>query len=208
MSGASTTGDASTLCRNTSSLFRRPSIKLGAEPDEKKTEMYEQARDAEVEQYAKFTTRVSRAPDQCIRYTFAPDAVPLWPSRRRQPDPSDIPACPRCGAARRFEFQVMPQAINYLGIDSWEVESPDFATIAVYTCSKSCAPTPPLPTSSFLSSRFFWAWALASSKRASSKSLLRVALMVSVGSPSHKVGARVDGVWVVLCAFWDACGSP
>ena len=38
----------------------------------------------------------------------------------------------------------MPQAIHYLGVDSLDKEAPDWATVCVYTCAASCAPTPPL----------------------------------------------------------------
>lgn len=30
----------------------------------------------------------------------------MWPSVTKVPKPADIPPCPHCGAARRFEFQV------------------------------------------------------------------------------------------------------
>ena len=80
-------------------------------------------------------------------------------------------------------------------LDAHEVRAGVLLDSADAEAAPTRAPTPPLPTSSFLSSRFFWAWALANSKRASSKSLL-VALMVSGGQPSKSV--RVDGVWIVL----------
>ena len=38
----------------------------------------------------------------------------------------------------------MPQALSFLGIDSMDEEAPDWATLAVYTCARSCPPTPPL----------------------------------------------------------------
>ena len=147
---ASANDDVKRLMQQYNDKIRDEKEVLGAASTEDKTEMFDEKRDAEVEAYARFSTRVNRAPEQCLRYTFASNATPLWPSKRRQPDEEDIPPCPRCGARRRFEFQVMPQAIDYLGVDSWEVESPDFATIAVYTCAESCAPTPPLPAHGLL----------------------------------------------------------
>ena len=96
------------------------------------------AKDRAVDGFADFSARVSRAPAQCIRYTFSHEATPLWAGKDHQRSAADVPKCERCGAARRFEFQVMPQAITYLGVDSAEEEAPDFATIAVYTCSASC----------------------------------------------------------------------
>jgi pre-rRNA-processing protein TSR4 len=114
-------------------------------PAEDKTEMFSASPDPEVEDFTRFTARVSRAPEQCVRYTFAGDATPLWTSRRNQIASATVPACERCGARRRFEFQVMPQAITYLGVDSADDDAPDWATIAVFTCSASCATMPAPP---------------------------------------------------------------
>ena len=97
-------------------------------------------RDAAVDGYADFTARVSRAPAQCIRYTYAQDASPLWTGRQHTLANDAVPRCERCGARRRFEFQVMPQAITFLGVDSALEDAPDWGTIAVYTCSASCSP--------------------------------------------------------------------
>ena len=107
--------------------------------------MFPEAPDTALDDFGRFTARISRAPEQCIRYTFSEKASPLWASRHRRVELTDVPSCERCGAARRFEFQVMPQALTFLGIDSEHPESPDWATIAVYTCSASCSPLPPLP---------------------------------------------------------------
>ena len=66
--------------------------------------------------------------------------VPLWFSSAAQPAPGDIPACARCGAARVFELQVMPQALHFAlgaGVEEAAV-SLDFGTVAIYTCSRSC----------------------------------------------------------------------
>ena len=35
-------------------------------------------------------------------------------------------------------MQVMPQLINHLGVDASDPSSPDWGTIAVYTCAASC----------------------------------------------------------------------
>ena len=53
--------------------------------------------------YADFSNRMRRAPSQCIRYTFAKDSKPLWPSKDRQMESKDVPRCERCGSVRRFE---------------------------------------------------------------------------------------------------------
>ena len=51
-----------------------------------------------------------------------------------------VPDCPRCGSPRRFEFQVLPQIINHLGVDSELHSALDFGSVAVFTCAASCAP--------------------------------------------------------------------
>ncbi|ETO35463.1 hypothetical protein RFI_01600 [Reticulomyxa filosa] len=47
----------------------------------------------------------------------------------------EIPNCPRCGSARRFEFQIMPQLLDVLkqGINGF-----DWGTLVVYSCINSC----------------------------------------------------------------------
>ncbi|GAB4823697.1 hypothetical protein N2152v2_010743 [Parachlorella kessleri] len=88
--------------------------------------------------FAAFSARVGREPSQCLRYCFEPGASPLWPSLKRVPGPGDVPPCERCGAERRFEFQVMPQLLNYLDQDPSDPASLDWGMIAVYSCSASC----------------------------------------------------------------------
>ena len=39
-----------------------------------------------------------------------------------------------CVGAREFEFQVMPQLLNKLGLDA----SVDWGVLAVFTCKRSC----------------------------------------------------------------------
>ena len=52
-----------------------------------------------------------------MRYCFEEGAAPLWAGKAgRAPDP--VPACPLCGGPRRFEMQLMPQALHYLGVDA------------------------------------------------------------------------------------------
>ncbi|GMH43638.1 hypothetical protein BSKO_11560 [Bryopsis sp. KO-2023] len=88
--------------------------------------------------FAAFESRIARDPSQCIRYRFDAEADPIWPNDAKVPSPEDIPNCPRCGAARQFEFQVLPQVVHYLGADATDPEAPDWGCIAVYSCSESC----------------------------------------------------------------------
>ena len=94
---------------------------------------------AEQQDFAYFTTRMARAPEQCVRYCFDEGAQPLWPSSQGRA-PRNIPPCGLCGAPRRFEYQLLPQALHFMQVDSSQPEAPDWATIAVYSCSASCAP--------------------------------------------------------------------
>jgi hypothetical protein len=68
--------------------------------------------------YVRFGQRLARKPDQCARYVAPSSAAAsssssssssglLWPLARN-PRPSP---CPRCGAPRRFELQLMPALI-------------------------------------------------------------------------------------------------
>ncbi|KAH0622471.1 hypothetical protein JD844_024815 [Phrynosoma platyrhinos] len=53
------------------------------------------------------------------------------------PQETDIPKC-LCGSKRVFEFQVMPQLLNHLKVDSLE-ESIDWGILAIYTCAENCS---------------------------------------------------------------------
>lgn len=84
-----------------------------------------------------------------------PFGAPLWLTAANQPSAAgDVPPCQRCGAPRAFEFQVMPQLLNFVNPEADSelrertaalLGSPDagidldFGTIAVYTCTASCA---------------------------------------------------------------------
>lgn len=98
--------------------------------------------------YRRFRRRIAREPHQLIRYQRG--GQPLWVSSRNQPSAADIAACVNCGANRQFEFQVMPQMLNHVWKDTAVGEdSVDWGTLAVFTCSTSCAPpvAPPCDTS-------------------------------------------------------------
>ncbi|KAM5163056.1 programmed cell death protein 2 [Mantella aurantiaca] len=81
-----------------------------------------------------FKKRISSEPEQVLRYFKGGD--PLWLSLQHVPEKDDIPKC-ACGAKRVFEFQVMPQLLNHLKVDSLG-ESIDWGILAVYTCSANC----------------------------------------------------------------------
>lgn len=72
---------------------------------------------------------------QIIRYCRGGEG-PLWVSGENKPEEKDIPNCV-CGAKRIFEFQIMPQLLNHLHVDSLG-ESIDWGTLVVYTCADNC----------------------------------------------------------------------
>jgi pre-rRNA-processing protein TSR4 len=105
------------------------------EQEEAKQDLRSQ--DPRVREFGAFTARLARAPAQCIRYVFDSGASPLWAHRSgRAPHP--VAPCPLCGGPRRFEIQLMPQSLHFLGVDSSLDDAPDFATVAIYTCAASC----------------------------------------------------------------------
>lgn len=84
--------------------------------------------------FQKFKTKISLEPEQILRYGRG--IAPLWISGKNIPQEKDIPDCP-CGAKRLFEFQVMPQLLNYLKADRLG-RSVDWGVLAVFTCAESC----------------------------------------------------------------------
>nr|XP_014338015.1 PREDICTED: programmed cell death protein 2 [Bos mutus] len=84
--------------------------------------------------FQKFKTKISLEPEQILRYGRG--IAPLWISGENIPKEKDIPDCP-CGAKRLFEFQVMPQLLNYLKADRLG-RSVDWGVLAIFTCAESC----------------------------------------------------------------------
>ncbi|XP_027577144.1 programmed cell death protein 2 isoform X1 [Pipra filicauda] len=82
-----------------------------------------------------FKEKVAAEPEQIIRYCRGGEG-PIWVSGENRPEEKDIPNC-LCGAKRIFEFQIMPQLLNYLQVDSLG-ESIDWGTLVVYTCANNC----------------------------------------------------------------------
>lgn len=105
--------------------------------------------DSEIEKYTKgseevddkhfrtFRKECAKEPKQIIRYKRS--GQPLWISDTDKTVKNvlqNVPVCDLCGTARQYEFQIMPQMLNYL-------KDPvvDWGILAIYTCPKSC----PLP---------------------------------------------------------------
>ena len=98
--------------------------------------------DADAQRLATFSVKLAKFPDQVLRYCPAQNAKAMWPSKSLAPDDRNIPDCPRCRGKRRFEFQILPTIVSFI-VPKESVElndsSLDFGSIAVYTCSTSCA---------------------------------------------------------------------
>ncbi len=106
-----------------------------------------------------FQQRVAVEPEQVLRYSHAEAARPLWLGAHARP--GAVPPCERCGAARWFEFQLLPQLLCHVdsscelptmpdgvtaggpgavgGLGANDADALDWGTVAVYTCSASCA---------------------------------------------------------------------
>jgi pre-rRNA-processing protein TSR4 len=92
----------------------------------------------EQQHWVSFQARISRAPEQVLRYCRSQDAKPLWPLLDGQPKKStDIQPCSHCGGPRNFELQVLPQLLYFLRVKN-EPSSLDWATITVFSCTASC----------------------------------------------------------------------
>jgi pre-rRNA-processing protein TSR4 len=89
-------------------------------------------------QFESFELRVSREPEQVLRFDGAP--TPLWATSSNQPsaDLHEIPACENCGSKRKFELQIMPQLLFFLKSNDDVKNSIEFGTLALYTCAASC----------------------------------------------------------------------
>jgi hypothetical protein len=99
--------------------------------------------DGEDDPFETFSIRVRETgPGQVVRFDRNAGSEPLWIAKAAQCPLSAVPPCENCGAARRFECQLMPQLINYLVPDGGSPgDVPiDWGVLAVYTCSASCDP--------------------------------------------------------------------
>ena len=84
-----------------------------------------------------FQKRVKQNPEQVLRYDRG--GAPLLLSDKHVPGKGvkNVSRCP-CGVPRTFEYQIMPQILNYLDQDESLTEGLDFGTILIYTCSRNC----------------------------------------------------------------------
>ena len=94
----------------------------------------------------RFQAVTSQPSGQVLRYCIDPGAEPVW--GRSQPLPGNVDPCPNCGAQRRFEFQLLPQLLAFLGVDESADDSLDWCaqcspwSVAVKLLLHLIAPSP------------------------------------------------------------------
>lgn len=103
--------------------------------DEKELEAMAKSESEEDRVFQNFKQHIAIEPEQVLRYCRG--GTPLWVSAKNVAQQESIPHCV-CGAERLFEFQVMPQLLNHLNVDTLDT-SIDWGTLAVYTCSENCS---------------------------------------------------------------------
>ena len=86
-----------------------------------------------------FQRRTSAHPEQALRYNRDPRGTPLWAGAKGRPPPGAPPPCERCGAARTFECQLMPQLICALETAAEWVDEDEASSSSV---AASGAPQP------------------------------------------------------------------
>lgn len=85
------------------------------------------------EVFVEFRMKIDNYPDQILRYDRGGKV--LYISQHNQI--IDVPKCPECNGNRQFEFQIMPQLLNFLGLKDF-VKCLDWGILAVFTCKQSC----------------------------------------------------------------------
>lgn len=91
--------------------------------------------------FLRFQKRIRSNPTQILRYARCIDVEspqPLWASDYGKLDMEGIPNCDKCGGARSFEFQIMPQILNHLSLNHADSRAADFGTVCIYTCHNNC----------------------------------------------------------------------
>jgi hypothetical protein len=88
--------------------------------------------DTQNKAFRKFQKRLSRLPEQVLRYSWG--GRPLWPTASLLHEP---PLCAYCGQRCIFEMQLLPSVLYVLEVDP--LEGMDFASLMVFACPQGCS---------------------------------------------------------------------
>ncbi|EYC31788.1 hypothetical protein Y032_0003g1239 [Ancylostoma ceylanicum] len=99
--------------------------------DEVEAAVSDQKNDSKFERFSRF---LNLNCEQVLRYQRS--GTPLL-ATDRAPPPAEIPPCENCGAPRTFELQLMPHLLSLIDVDELG-QSIDWASVYVFTCSRSC----------------------------------------------------------------------
>lgn len=86
------------------------------------------------ETFAEFRAKIHDNPSQILRYDRGGNI--LYISSHNQLNVTDVPKCSECNGERQFEFQLMPQLLNFF--DFTTSDSIDWGILAVFTCKQFC----------------------------------------------------------------------
>ncbi|XP_077264373.1 zinc finger protein RP-8 [Temnothorax americanus] len=93
------------------------------------------ANDEKDETFVEFRMKIDDYPDQILRYDRGGKVLYISSHSRI----ADVPKCPECNGDRQFEFQIMPQMLNFLNLKD-VIKCLDWGILAVFTCKQSCIP--------------------------------------------------------------------
>ncbi|KAJ3374355.1 Programmed cell death protein 2 [Allomyces arbusculus] len=113
-----------------------PLLRAPAVPEE-----YEDSETGVDRAFLKFQHRIDMYPKQVLRYLRVDPELepePLFVAAEDKPDMNAVPPCPRCGAQRELECQVLSTVLAYLPLDVTDENSFDFGTYFVLTCPENC----------------------------------------------------------------------
>ncbi|XP_078038492.1 zinc finger protein RP-8 isoform X2 [Augochlora pura] len=97
------------------------------------SELLSMANQKEDEIFAEFRLTVDKYPDQILRYDRGGKI--LYISGESKID--EVPKCLECNQERQFEFQIMPQLLNFLNLED-TLKCIDWGILTIFTCKNSC----------------------------------------------------------------------
>ncbi|XP_076043501.1 programmed cell death 2 like trus [Oratosquilla oratoria] len=84
----------------------------------------------------KFKKRISRSPQQVLRYCREEGALPLWLYPPTQQD--HLQKCCHCSGPLAFEMQLTPQLVLFLRVEGVIGTPLEFGTVVLLSCVRSC----------------------------------------------------------------------